>query len=216
MASQPIACPQCQAPLGPLSGRRFCRCDYCGCKFAVELPDGESPRLARFESVLSATAGPTVLRDAQQRLADLELTLADAEDDVEGKEAELAACTSAYWRTRFDLQRLVAPTQNSTYVAGLLAAVAVFGALFMFDRPDRLAGLVAAVLLAATAWAFHREWQDKEAQGQGEYEEATLAIHEAQDELQSALACLEDACLERDLLQQQVVAAQGRAGASAT
>lgn len=222
MTSQLVECPQCQAPLSLTPGRKFCQCPYCGSKFAIELPDGQSPRLARFDAVLSTPAGKAVLRDARERLSELELTLADAEDEVEWKQAELAEAKSFYWQTRVNLQRLIAPLQNTTYVAGLLAALAAFAALFVFRRSERLPGAAIAVLLALTAWAFHCEWQEAQGLGQGECEEARVAIGEAEGELQSALARQEDQSLERELLQRQVLpaqplpAAQSRGGASAT
>jgi uncharacterized coiled-coil protein SlyX len=215
MASQLIACPQCQAPLSLTPGRRFCQCTYCGSKFAIELPDSDSPRLARFESVFGAPTGRTMAPDAEQRLADLELTLADAEDDVECKQAELADRKAAYWRTRVNLQRLVAPMQNTTYVAGLLAAVAAFATLFVFKRPERLPGTLIAVLLAVTAWAFYREWQGAELQGQPDCEEARSDVKEAEGELKGALARVEDETLEREFLQRQVIASTSRRAASA-
>lgn len=215
MASQLVECPQCQAPLGPLDGRRFCCCEYCGVRFVVEHPVGQPPRLVRFESLLRTPTVPTVLQGAAQRLADLELSLVDAEDEVECKEAELAEAQSAYWQMRVSLQRRVAPTQNATYVAGLLAALAAFATGFMFDPADRIPGAVAAILLAATAWAFHREWQETEARGQGDCDEARAAVEEAQASLQAAQARWEDQRLERELLQQQLVVARqhGWAGA---
>jgi uncharacterized coiled-coil protein SlyX len=216
MPSQLIECPQCQAPLILTPGRRFCQCAYCGCKFAIQLPDGRSPQLARFESVLSTPAGETTVHDAEQRLGDLELTLADAEDDVECKQAELAELKSAYWRTRVDLQRLFAPLQNTTYVAGLLAAVAAFATLFVFKRPERFPGAAIAVLLAVAGWAFHREWQEEELQGQGDCEEAKASVKDAQGELHSALARLEDETLEREFLQRQILPSHSHGGASGT
>jgi uncharacterized coiled-coil protein SlyX len=182
-------------------------------KFAIQLRDGRLPRLARFESLLSAGAGQTTLRDAQQRLAHLELTLADAEDDVECKQAELAESRSAYWRTRFSLQRLVAPLQNTTYIAGLLAALAAFAALFVFKRPERLPGVAIAVLFAVTGWAFHREWQEAEAQERGESDEAKAAVKDAERELQGSMARLEDQTLEREFVQRQMRASRSHGGA---
>jgi hypothetical protein len=214
MPSQLTECPQCQAPLSLTPDRRFCQCAYCGSKFAIELREGASPRLERFESLLSTLAEETVAQDAQQRLADLEVTVADAEDDVESKQAELQDAKSAYWRTRFDLQRLVAPLQNTTYLAGLFAALAAFATLFVFKRPERLPGALIAVLLAATAWAFHREWQEGELDGQGDCEEAKTAVQDAQTALHSALARLEEQTLEQEFLQRQVLASSSQGGSS--
>jgi hypothetical protein len=216
MPAQLTECPQCQAPLSLTPDRRFCQCAYCGCKFAVELSDGTPPQLTRFESLLSTPASETVAQDAEQRLADLELSVADAEDDVDCRQAELQDTRSAYWRTRFNLQRLVAPLQNTTYVAGLFAALAAFATLFVFKRPERLPGALIAVLLAATAWAFHREWQEGELDGQGDCEEAKEAVEDAQSALRSALAHLEDQTLEREFLQRQVLASSSQGVASAS
>jgi uncharacterized coiled-coil protein SlyX len=215
MPSQVIECPQCQAPLSLTPGRRFCQCAYCGVKFAIQHPDGRSPRLARFESVLSTPAGQVTLRDAERRLADLELTVADAEDDVDCKQAELAESKSSYWRTRLDLQRLVAPLQNTTYFAGLLAALAAFAALFVFKRPERLPGAVIAVLSAVAGWAFHREWRETEVEGQGDCDEAKAAVRDAEGQLHSASAHLEDQILERQFVQRQILASQSQGGAGA-
>ena len=215
MAAQPIECPQCQAPLNVSPGRKFCQCAYCGCKFAVELADGRPLQLSRFESLLSAAAGKTRLHEAEQRLADLELALADAEDDVECKQADLADMKAAYWLTRLNLQRLVTPLQNRTYLAGLLAALAAFLTLFVFKRPERLPGVVTALLLAVTGWAFHREWQDTEAQGQGDIEEDRAAICEAEAMLHNAQARLEDQTLERELVQRQILEVRSRQRARA-
>jgi hypothetical protein len=215
MAAQPIECPQCQAPLNVSPGRKFCQCAYCGGKFAVELAADQSLHLARFESLLSATAGKTRLHEAEQRLADLELSVADAEDDVECKQADLSDKKSAYWLTQLNLQRLVSPVQNRTYLAGLFAALAAFLTLFVFKHPERLPGLAAATLLAVTGWAFHREWQDTEAEGQSDLEEDRAAIQEAEALLHDAQARLEDQALERELIQRQVLEVRSRQRARA-
>jgi hypothetical protein len=157
-----------------------------------------------------------MVHDAEQRLGDLELTLADAEDDVEGKQAELNGVKDAYWQTRVGLQRLIAPLQNTTYVAGLLAAVAAFATLFVFRRPERFPGAAVAVLLAVAGWAFHREWQEEELQGQGDCEEAKASVKDAQGELHSALARLEDETLEREFLQRQILPSHSHGSASGT
>jgi len=205
MAAQPVECPQCQAPLNVSPGRKFCQCAYCGGKFVVGLAEDQTLQLARFESVLSTIAGRTKLHEAEQRLADLELSVADAEDDVECKEADLSDRKSAYWLTRLNRQRLAAPMQNRTYLAGLCAALAVFLTLFVFQRPERLPGLAAAALLALTGGAFHREWQDIEEQGQGDLEEDRAAIAEAEGMLHNAQTRLEEETLERELVQRQIL-----------
>ncbi len=205
MAAQPIECPQCQAPLNVSPGRKFCRCAYCGGKFAVGLKDDQSLQLARLDSLLAAGAGKVRLHEAEQRLADLELSVADAEDDLECKQADLADMKSACWLTRLNLQRLVAPVQNRTYLAGLFAALAAFLTLFAFKHAERLPGLAAAVLLALTARAYHCEWQDTEAAGQEDLEEDRAAVREAEAMLLQAQARLEDETLERELVQRQIL-----------
>jgi uncharacterized coiled-coil protein SlyX len=208
MTSESVPCPQCQAPLTLVPERKFCQCVYCGAKFAIHLPDGRTPRLEYLDAVLSTPAGKTVLRDAQDRLADLEMTLADAEDDVETTRVELEDAKSAYQEMRARLRAAIAPLQNMTYVAGLLAVLAAFAALFVFKRPQRIPGGVIAVLLAATGWAWHREWQDNEGHAKAAGEVARDAMDDAEVELRVALARLEDGILERDLLQQHILPAQ--------
>ena len=195
MTAQLVECPQCQAPLALKPAQGFCQCAYCGVRFAVEPVDGQSPRLSRWEPPLSASP-------------DLELTLADAEDDVDYKRVELAEARAAYWQARIELQRLVAPLQNITYLAGLLALLAAFVTLFVFIPAQRIPGAASALLLAVTGWAFHREWQDAEAEGQAEVREAREAVREAQAGLNNALAHLQDVGLEPELLRKQLLAAQ--------
>jgi len=206
MTSQLVECLQCQAPLRLLSDQRFCQCEYCGTKFVVALAQDRAPRLSTFTSVVSAADDDAALCHAQQRRADLELALADAEDEVEYRQAELEDSRADYWRTRVNLQRLVAPLQNTTYLAGLLAAFAAFATLFVFRRVERLPGAAIAALLAGTGWAFHREWRETEGEGQSECQEAREAIAEAQAELDHARAQLQNGRLEQELLQQQLTA----------
>ena len=214
MTSQPVQCPQCDAPLTLMPGQRFVQCAYCGGKFAIDLAPDQAPRLTPFEPTPSAPAAAAAAHDAPPRHAELELTLADAEDDVDYQQAELAAAKSAYWRARVDLQRLVAPLQNTTYLAGLLAMLAAFATLFAFSTAQRLPGAVIALLLAATGWAFHREWQEEEVAGQSACREAREAVREAQAGLNNAWARMDNLGLEPELLQQQILATQARPAAT--
>lgn len=209
--AQSAECPQCQAPLTLMPERRLCQCAFCGSTFVVQLAEGATPRLVRFESVRSAAAAEAPLRNAQERLADVEMALADVEDEVESTRIELEDAQSAYQRARAGLVAAIAPWQNTTYVAGLLAALAGFAALFVFKGSQRLPGAVIAALLAATGWAFHHEWQHTEGRAQAACQAARDAVAAAQAELGSAAARLEDGLLERELLQVQMLPARAEA-----
>ena len=111
---QAIECPQCKAPLSLAAGRRHCQCAYCGSKFVVDGSGGESPHLTRFESIVATALDGAAAQDAYQRLADVEIAIADAEDEVELKRAELAQAKSAYLETRAQVQKAIAPAQNPT------------------------------------------------------------------------------------------------------
>lgn len=210
MTAQLLECPQCQAPLGIEQGRRYCQCAYCGSRFKIEQQDEERPRLLRFETLLQTAADDAVLSEAPQRLADLEIAVADAEDEVEFRRFELDQARSNYREELLRLQRAMSPVQNGTYSAGLLAAVALFATLFALRGPDRLAGLIIAILLVLTAAAFYREWQDVRRGQREDLQEAKEAIAAAKEALRQAEGQFEDVRLERELLQ-RLLLSTGRA-----
>lgn len=161
------------------------------------------PHPVRFEAVLARNVNPLPLEDVEQRLAELELAIMDAEENVEAKRAELAEARSVCREAIAEIQRGIAPVQMGTYAAGLLATVAWFLVVFVLSGSQWYAGLIIAILLLFAAWGFYREWQDAERCAQRELGEFREAIEEAKKSLAQAIAHLEDSALEKELWQRR-------------
>ena len=208
MTAQTVPCPQCQGALILERNRRYVQCTFCGSRFVLTAGPSESPQLTRFETTESGIS----IEQVEQRLAAVEQEITETEEEAQQSHSDVASATSAYWRGRLGLQRVIAPSQNATYLAGLLTLAAGFLALFAFRGSDRLVAAVIALLLALVAWGLHREWRDEEKLGEGDLLEATMAIEEAESSHRTVQAHLEDLNLERSLFRERIQALQGGAG----
>lgn len=166
------------------------------------------PHPVRFEAILARTVDQARLEDVEQRLAELELAIVDAEEDVETKRAELAEARKVYRETIAEVLKGIEPMQWGTYAAGLLATISWFLVAFVLSGAQWYAGLVIAILLLFTAWGFYREWQDAERRGRDELREFREAIEEAKAALNQATARLEDLALEQELWQRRAIICQ--------
>lgn len=208
ITTQRVDCPQCSAPLLISAERQSCQCAYCGSKFVVERAGTGEPHPVRFEAVLSRTVEPVPLEEVEQHLAELELAITDAEEGVEARMAELAEAKAVYREAITEVQKSIAPMQNGTYAAGLLATIAWFLVIFVLAGTQWYAGLAIAILLLFAAWGFHREWQSTQHRAQGELRELRETIEETKAALNQALACVEDFTLEQELWQRRLMICQ--------
>lgn len=208
MTLENVYCPQCSAPMGIPAGRRYCQCDYCGSKFVLEGLEMGMPHPVRFEAILARSVDQLPLEDVEQRLAELDLAIVDAEEEVEAKRAELAEARSVCREAIAEVQKGITPVQMGTYAAGLLATVSWFLVIFVLSGSQWYAGLVIAVLLLFATWGFYREWQDAERRGRDELHEFREVIEEAKAALNQAMARLEDLALEQELWQRRAIICQ--------
>ncbi|MBC7233805.1 MAG: hypothetical protein H5T68_11270 [Chloroflexi bacterium] len=208
MTSQNMLCPQCAAPMGIPAGRKYCQCEYCGSKFVLEGLEMGAPHPVRFEAVLARTAEQMPLEEVEKHLAELELAIVDAEEEVEAKQAELAEARKVYRETIAEVQKGIEPVQVGTYAAGLLATVSWFLVVFVLGGSQWYAGLIIAMLLLFVAWGFYREWQEAERRGQGELREFREVIEEAKAAVDQAVARLADYTLEKELWQKRAIICQ--------
>jgi len=204
MTSQTVSCPQCDAPLVLAAGQRHCQCAHCDSRFVIRWLDSESPQFTRFESILERGLGTISLQATEERLAELETVIAEAEDEVVAARAELAQAKSAYEAKTAEVQKVISPPQNWTYVAGLLALVAWFLVWFVLENTEWYVLLAIAILLIFVAWAFHRRWREAEAWAQGELQGVRQDVEQARADLIEASAYLEDYTLERELAQMEI------------
>lgn len=151
---------------------------------------------------------PLRLEEVEQHLVELDEALTNAEEEVETRKVELREARSVYRETVAEVQKRIAPMQNGTYAAGLLATVAWLLVVFVLAGTQWYAGLAIAILLLFAAWGFHREWQDSEQRAQEELREFKEAIEEAKAALNQALARVEDCTLEQELWQRRLLICQ--------
>ncbi len=196
MTELTVPCPQCQSPMIFESARRFVKCTSCGGCFAVR--DGPPAQGSPVAAV--ALTRPNITQtEARQRLDDLSLEIAEAEEEAQLKQADVDATTTAYWRGRLGLQKVIAPSQNRTYLSGILAAGAAFLSLFFLDGAERLYGSVIAIIAVMITGGFHREWRGEETRGQSDLSGSFLSIDEARVGFETAADRLADLNCEQAL-----------------
>jgi hypothetical protein len=204
MTSKAVDCPQCDAPLALAAGQRHSQCAHCGSKFVVDWSDAEMPRFMRFESVLARGLDRALTQATEERLSELDRLIAEAEEEVLASRAELEEVKSVYQAGRAEVQRVIEPPQNWTYVAGLLALVAWFLVWFVLENTEWYVLLVIAILLIFVTWAFYRRWQNAEVWAQSELQGVRRTIEQTEADVSEASARLEDYTLERELRQMEV------------
>jgi len=205
MAWRTVTCPECAAPIRLGRAQRHCECVNCGSKYAVGLAHSE-PLLTSFEELIAQGVEELPVQEVERRLNELDATIAQAESAVAGKHAQLESARMAYQARRVQVQQAVAPSQNRTYFAGLVAAVAWFLAWFVVDGFAWLlaVGLGTAGLLLG--WGFHSKWLGAEWWGKGELHRLQERIDASEAELSEAYLQLEDCVLERELRQRTAAA----------
>lgn len=204
MTQKPVHCPQCDAPFALATGQRHCRCPYCGSRFVVDWSDPEALDFTNFEAVLNAAANGHVFQAADQRLAELEVAIADAEDEVESRRELVRRAEAAYGQTILEAQHAITLPQARTLVVGLAAALVWFLVVFVLENVAWYVGLVVGVGLVLLAADSHRVWQRTEEQGRRRMRDARQTIELAQAGLVESQAHLEDRALECELCQRQV------------
>ena len=195
MTHQVLHCPQCQGEVSFSSSRRFVQCAACGGNYVIRRDEQQQARLEPPGPAL-AESGTLTLRE---RIDSLELRIADLQEESQQRQAEVDATTTAYWRGRLGLQRVVSDSQNSTYVSGLVAAVAAFLTLFTFQSTERLYGAAIVALVILVGWAFHREWRSEEQLGQTDLAGAMGAVAEARAAYDASMNRLADLSCERSI-----------------
>jgi len=175
--------------------RRFVQCDSCGSIFVVQRDEAGQSSLhlpgAAFPEAISSRPG--------ERAAELAQGISDAQEELQLRQAEVDATTTAYWRGRLGLQRVIAGSQNLTYLAGILCGLAAFLALFALRSEERLDGAAIAMLLALVAGALHREWRCEEKLGQADLAGSVAAVSEARVAYDRSMNRLADLTCEQSV-----------------
>lgn len=212
MTSQTGNCPQCDAPVPLAAGQRHSQCAHCGSRYVVDWPNADAPQFTRFESVLERGLNRGSVEGTEERLTELDSAIAEAEERVLADRALLEETKSTYRARNVQVQRVIAPPQNWTYAAGLLALVVWFLVWFVLEGTRWYVSLLIAMVLLLVTWISYRRWQGAEAWAQGELREIEQTIERAGADLVEASALLEDYTLERELREMEV-SSYGRAGA---
>ena len=187
-------CPQCKEQVSFAGSRRFVQCSSCGCH-SVILRDEAGRAVLELPGTAISTETSIHLESADE----LTLQIADAKEEVQLRQAEVDATTTAYWRGRLGLQRVIASSQSATYLSGLLSAVAAFLAVFSQPPAERLFFAAVAVLLGLVGWALHREWRDEERLGQGDLAGSLAAVKEARVAYDATMNRLQDLTCEQSI-----------------
>jgi hypothetical protein len=204
MTSQTVNCPQCDAPVSLAAGQRHSQCAHCGSRYVVDWPDVDAPQFTRFESALQRGLNGGSVRAAEERLTVLDSAIAEVEERVLLDRAQLQDAKAAHRAKSAQVQRVIAPPQNWTYVAGLLALVVWFLVWFVLEGTRWYLSLLIAIVLVLITWISYRRWQGAEAWAQGELQDVKQAIERAGADLIEASALLEDYTLERELREMEV------------
>jgi DNA-directed RNA polymerase subunit RPC12/RpoP len=204
MISRSLKCPECGAPIRLGQAQRHCECVNCGQRFAVGLSDGRKPQLTPFEVLVAQGLNGVSVQTAEQRLNELDRLIGQAEDAVEEKHGQLEVARAAYQARRAEVQEIVAPAQNRTYLTGLIAVAALFLVWFVFEGLGWLLALGVGITSLLSSWAFHSKWLGAEAWGKGELAQLRKRTEESEAGLSDAYMQLEDCVLERELRQRQL------------
>jgi DNA-directed RNA polymerase subunit RPC12/RpoP len=199
MTSQTVYCPQCDAPVPLASGQRHSQCTHCGSRFVVDWPNADAPQFTRFESVVERGLNRASAQVTGERLTELNSVIAEVEERVLAGRAQLGDAKLQYRAKSVQVQSVIAPPQNWTYVAGLLALVVWFLVWFVLEGTRWYVSLVIAIVLVLVTWISYRSWQGAEAWAESELHEVKQAIERAGADLGEASALLEDYTLEREL-----------------
>lgn len=195
MTEQIVLCPQCQGQVCFSGPRRFVQCACCGSNLAIRRDEAGQASLEM--------PGPAFLELAAtspgERAKSLALQVSDAQEELQLRQAEVDATSTAYWRGRLGLQRVIAGSQNCTYVSGLLCAAAGFLALFALQSDERLYGGAIALLIALVAWAFQREWRSEEKLGEADLAGSLAAVAEARAAYDATMNRLADLSCEQSI-----------------
>jgi len=206
MVSRSVRCPECDAPIGLGPAQRHCECVDCGSKFAIGLSNSQELQLTCFEVLIAQGLSGVPVQAAEQRLAELDAMIAQAEADVQAKHVQLEATRGAREVRRAEVQAVIAPSQNWTYLTGIAAAGAWFLVWFVLEDIAWLLALSVGILCLVLSWAFHSRWLGAESWAKEELHQLRGAIEESEAELSDAYLRLQDRVLEREL-RQRVLAA---------
>ena len=205
MTSQTVSCSQCHAPIAIVDDQRYCQCEHCGSKLFIAQTESGELQPEGFESILQQPLDAASLRAAKRRLASLESEIPNAEEDAHKRTSELEEASSAHRESLRSCQKAVSPMRNWTYVAGLLAAIGWFVALFLLQDGDRKMALAIALLLTIAARGFRLEWRDVEEQAETKLYESRERVRQAKVARQEALTLWESGRLERELCQRAIL-----------
>ncbi len=204
MITRSVKCPECDAPIRVGPAQRHCECVNCGDKYVVAMSDSQQPQLTRFEALIAQGLNGVPVQEAERRLNELDLAIAEAETIVETRHVQLDAAQEAYRARRVEVQKTIAPSQNWTYVTGLVAVVAWFLVWFVLEGTGWLLALGVGIAGLVLSWAFHSRWLAAESRAAQELSLVRKGIEAAEAELSEAYLQLDDRVLERELRQREL------------
>ena len=199
MVSHSVKCPECDAPIGLGPAQRHCECVECGSKFVIGFEALQEPQLTHFEALVAQGLNGVPVQAAEQRLAGLDAMIAQAEADVQAKHLQLEAAREANEVRRAEVQEVIAPFQNWTYLTGIAAVGACFLVWFVLEDVAWLLALGVGIVCLVLSWGFHSKWLGAESWAKEELHRSRGAIEELEAELSDAYLRLQDRVLEREL-----------------
>lgn len=170
----------------------------------VNRADPAKPQLTNFAAVLEAGVDQTLFEAVNQRLAELEVAIADAEDEVEINRERLRRAQAAYQQSAVQAQKAVVSPQNWTLALGLLTGVVLFLVVFVLEKAAWYFALALAIMLSLWTARSYQRWQRIESQARAQLRDSRQAIEQAEALLSESLARREDRALEQELRQKQV------------
>jgi hypothetical protein len=172
----------------------------------VNLSESRDLQLTPFETLVAQSKAVGPVQSVRERLAELEVIIAQAEGVVDEKHVQLEAAQEAFRARRAEVQQVVLPPQNWTYLTALIAVVAWFLVLFVLEGTAWMVAFGVGIACLVLSWASHSRWLGAESWAQGELSQASITIAASEAELSDAYVQLQDRVLERELRQRELVA----------
>lgn len=160
-------CPTRRNPnLRILDGQKYCKCDTCGSKFAIEWSDSNSPQLKSFDTILQMPVTGAQFSEAGGRLECIDNNIRDAHNEVNRRQAELDQARAAYCNLKQQLQRNIQSAQMWFWGTLIVAVIAWYLVIGVLENTEWYTGLLVAIGSIPAAIWLHSEWKKVEQQVQ--------------------------------------------------
>lgn len=194
-------CPTCKNPeLRILNGQKYCECDTCRSKLAIEWSDSNSPQLKGFDTILQMPLTGDQFREADARFNKyIDNDIRDAHNEVNRRQAELDQAKAAYSNLKQQLQRNIQSAQMWFWGTVIVAVIAWYLVIAVLENTEWYTGLLVAIGSIPAAIWLHSEWKKVEQQVQSTLRCVMKLVDQADRKYIGALAHLTDLNLEKEL-----------------